>query len=124
MAFLLVSFVALFFLIMGLWALLFPDSLADLVGFTLDVDRGPNEIRAVYGGFGVAMAGMAWWAVLSSPPATGLLTALGIALIGMAAGRAVSMVFEGHLPTFGLLTGTGELILACALFWSVALLGN
>lgn len=122
MAVLLVSFVALFFLIMGLWALFLTDSFAELVGFTLDVDRGPNEIRAVYGGFGIAMALMAWWAVFSTPAATGLLTALGIALIGMAAGRVVSAFLEGQLPTFGLLAGTGELALACALFWSVALL--
>ncbi len=123
MAFFLVSLVALFFLVMGLWAIFLPDSLADLVGFSLDVDRGPNEIRAVYGGFGIAMAGMAWWAVLSSPAATGMLVALGIALIGMAAGRVISLALEGRLPTFGLLAGTGELALACALFWSVALLG-
>ncbi len=123
MAFLLVSIVALFFLIMGLWALFLTDSFADLVGFSLDVDRGPNEVRAVYGGFGIAMAGMAWWAVLATPAATGLLTALGIALIGMAAGRVASMAIEGSVPTYGLVTGAGELGLACALFWAVALLG-
>ena len=122
MAIFLVSIVALFFLVMGLWALFLTDSFADLVGFSLDVDRGPNEIRAVYGGFGIAMAIMAWGAVFSSPPALGLLTALGIALLGMAAGRAVSMMIEGQVPLYGLLTGTGELGLACALFWSINLL--
>ena len=122
MALFLVSIVAIFFLIMGIWALFMPDSFAAFVGFSLDVDRGPNEIRAVYGGFGIAMAIMAWGAVLASPPALGLLTALGIALIGMAAGRAISMIMEGEVPICGLLTGTGELALACALFWSINIL--
>ena len=122
MAIFLVSIVALFFLIMGLWALFLTDSFADLVGFSLDVYRGPNEIRAVYGGFGIAMAIMAWGAVFSSPPALGLLTALAIALVGMAAGRMVSMMIEGGVPIYGLLAGTGELALACALFWSINLL--
>ena len=53
-----------------------------------------NEIRAVYGGFGIAIAALL---VLVSGNATlrpGVMLAVAVALLGMAAGRVVSLLIE------------------------------
>ncbi len=86
----LTAIVALFFLI-GL-------AMPQRVGATFDQPRpsaaGRNEIRAVYGGFGVAIA-VLLAAVPSSPRlAPGALLAVAVALAGMAAGRLVSAAVE------------------------------
>lgn len=121
MEILLVSLVALFFLFMGLQAILLPESLGNIVGFSLDVDRGPNEMRAVYGGFGLAMAGMAWWAVFQTPVAEPYLIALAIALFGMAGGRIISLIIEREIPLFGVIAASGEAIMAVMLLTAVSL---
>jgi hypothetical protein len=60
---------------------------------------GRNEVRAVYGGFGVAAAALAAFTLSGAPEAPGILIALGVAMLGMAAGRLVSLVPDG-VPGF------------------------
>ena len=56
-----------------------------------------SEVRAVYGGFGLAMASvLAYAAVAAGPHRSGILLAVGMALAGMAFGRVVSAVVDGR----------------------------
>jgi hypothetical protein len=68
------------------------------IGATFDQPRpsaaGRNEIRAVYGGFGVAIAVLLAVAPSSPRRAPGALLAVAVALAGMAAGRLVSAAVE------------------------------
>jgi hypothetical protein len=59
------------------------------------LDReGRNEVRAVYGGFGVAMAGVLIAAVLIPDIRAGVTLTVGLALGGMAVGRVLSAVMD------------------------------
>jgi len=54
-----------------------------------------NEIRAVYGGFGIAFGGVCLWAVYGLESwREGIWLAIAVALLGMAAGRMVSAIIE------------------------------
>jgi hypothetical protein len=64
-------------------------------GVTVDSADGRNEVRAVYGGFGVAVAGMLVYAAIT--PGRGALwipSVISLALLGMAAGRLISVVLD------------------------------
>jgi hypothetical protein len=87
--------VAALFALMGLYALAVPALVLAPFGVTLDTADGRNEARAVYGGFGLAMAGVLAAAALDSGGVReGLLVAVGFALAGMAFGRVVSGAVE------------------------------
>jgi hypothetical protein len=86
--------VAVFFLVMGLLALLSPTRFAAPLGLTLVPARGTNEVRAVYGGFGVVMAGLLVYAAGEPALRDGVFLTLALALYGMAAGRVISLVVE------------------------------
>jgi hypothetical protein len=85
---------AAFFLGMGLCALARPALVVAFVGLVPGTADARNEIRAVYGGFGIAIAALL---VLVSGNATlrpGVMLAVAVALLGMAAGRVVSLLIE------------------------------
>ena len=110
--------VAAAFALMGSFALVWPERVVAFFGTTaLSVD-GRNEVRAVYGGFGLAMAAALLWGLLSPHLAPGVFFAAGLALWGMAAGRVISVLIErsaGFYPWlfFGIeLVGGGALLLA------------
>lgn len=86
--------VALAFALMGLGSLLAPVRVTAQFGIpALDVD-GRNEVRAVYGGFGLAMA-LALVLALQMPALRGgICLTIGAALFGMAAGRLVSALID------------------------------
>ena len=50
--------IAVFFLGMGLYALAAPAALVRPIGITLGESASRSEVRAVYGGFGLAIAGV------------------------------------------------------------------
>ncbi|MEQ8230649.1 MAG: DUF4345 family protein [Gammaproteobacteria bacterium] len=87
---------------MGIAGLLRPGWLASLVGIATTTPLLRNEVRAVYGGFGCAVAlALAW----STTPAAGALgpgmrLATAVALLGMVGGRLLSFAVEraGRLP--------------------------
>jgi hypothetical protein len=117
--FALVGIVAALFLIMGLYALIDPQ--ATLEVFTsqkLNPDMR-NEIRAVYGGFGVAVAGVLA-ATLWFPALTfGARLTTAIIILGMAFGRIVSFSIEpasSNAPGLFLMV---EIILAAMLLGSL-----
>lgn len=90
-----VALIAVFFAGMGVYGLAAPDALVRPFGTTLGGAASRSEVRAVYGGFGLAIAGVLAYAVIEGgPPRTGVLLTVGAALAGMAFGRLVSAVVD------------------------------
>ena len=90
-----ISVIAVFFLGMGVYALAAPAALVRPFGITLGESASRSEVRAVYGGFGLAVAGvLAYAAVADGDLQTGIVIAVGAALAGMAFGRLVSAVVD------------------------------
>jgi uncharacterized membrane protein YeaQ/YmgE (transglycosylase-associated protein family) len=81
---------AAFFLGMGIFALARPAALIRPFGITLPIAESRAEVRAVYGGFGLAIAGMLVLALTGHPAREGILMTVAAALGGMAFGRLVS----------------------------------
>lgn len=87
--------VAALFALMGLYALAVPALVLEPFGVKLESADGRNEVRAVYGGFGLAVAGVLVAAALDAAEVReGVLVAIGFALAGMAFGRLVSGAVE------------------------------
>jgi len=85
---------SLFFLAMGLVALVVPERITATFGTpTLTVD-GRNEVRAVYGGFGLAIGVLLLAAERLPAIRQGALVAVAVALAGMAGGRLVAAALE------------------------------
>lgn len=112
----LVWIVSAFFLWMGVTALIVPARVLALFGTEVRTRDTRNEIRAVYGGFGVAVAGLLAYAQAHPEVGAGILTAIAISVVGMAAGRVWSAVVDrgaGFVPG---LFFTVELAIAAALW--------
>jgi hypothetical protein len=87
--------IAVFFAGMGIYALAAPAALVRPFGITLGEAASRSEVRAVYGGFGLAIAGvLAYAAVADAAVRHGVLITVGAALAGMAFGRLVSAVVD------------------------------
>lgn len=84
--------VGAFFLLMGLYGLLAPAALVRPFGLVVEQPKSRSEVRAVYGGFSLAMAlGVA----LTVPTLEdGIVLAVAFALGGMAFGRLVSRLVD------------------------------
>ncbi len=112
-----VYLVAAFFAGMGLYALSRPTDLLAMFGVSLESVEGRNEVRAVYGGFGLAVAAALVLAqTWSAAVREGILLAVAIALAGMAAGRVVGVAVErpaGFYPVWFWLCA--ELVMAAVL---------
>ncbi|MEL6257969.1 MAG: DUF4345 family protein, partial [Pseudomonadota bacterium] len=72
------------FFVMGVGALLAPTLVTRQFGFGDLTPAGKSEIRAVYGGFGLAMAAMLLVAAFAPNLRAGICLTLGMALLGMA----------------------------------------
>lgn len=102
------SVVAVGFALMGAAALIRPAVIWRPFGVVPETVAARSEVRAVYGGFGLALAAL----LLAADGATadfrdGVLVTVAVSLFGMAAGRAVSALVEPR----GLL-GAGGFFLA------------
>jgi hypothetical protein len=87
--------VAVFFLGMGMYGLAAPAALIKPFRIVLDSAEARTEIRAVYGGFGVAIAGLLALALADAGGIRrGALVAVAVALLGMAFGRLVARAIE------------------------------
>lgn len=105
-----VALVALAFLGMGLVALAQPRRIGHYFGTRFDTADGRNEVRAVYGGFGLAMAAALVAAERIPALREGVLVTVALALAGMALGRVLGALVErpGRWPLiFGLLEVAG-----------------
>lgn len=114
---------AAFFAGMGGLALLRPARIVDRFSVEVGSVDGRNEIRSVYGGFGLAVCGLLVWASYSEGRGEVWVPGTVAALcLGMAAGRLVSFVLErtrGSAVVWSFLLV--ELALALALLGSCAL---
>ncbi|MBC7300370.1 MAG: DUF4345 family protein [Nocardia sp.] len=82
---------------MGLYALAAPAALARPFGLTVATAVSRSEIRAVYGGFGVAVAGVLFWSAFGGGELrAGAALTVGFALAGMAGGRVISGLIDGR----------------------------
>ena len=91
----LVLIVAAGFALMGLAALVRPGEILAQFGVEVATADGRNEVRAVYGGFGLAIGAVLAVAALGDPStAEGIVVAVAVALIGMAAGRLLRALSE------------------------------
>ncbi|MBF6211940.1 DUF4345 family protein [Nocardia puris] len=119
----LIAVVAVFFAAMGGYGLLRPRQLAEVVGLLADRADADAEVRAVYGGFGLAIAvvlGLAAADIGELRP--GVCVTVAAALGGMAFGRIWSAFSErpsAFFPVWFFLLV--ELILAGLLGTAVAL---
>lgn len=87
--------VALGFGAMGVLALARPADVLAQFGVAVETADGRNEVRAVYGGFGLAVAAVLAVAALGDPStADGIVVAVAVSLLGMAAGRLLSAMRE------------------------------
>jgi hypothetical protein len=92
---------AVFFFGMGVYALAAPAAMIRVFGIKLPEPESRSEVRAVYGGFGLAIAGvLAFAAVESSSVRTGIMITVGVAMAGMAFGRIASAVIDGRTPFY------------------------
>ncbi|WP_006245510.1 DUF4345 domain-containing protein [Mycolicibacterium tusciae] len=90
-----IAVIGVFFAGMGCYALAAPAAIIRPFGITLGSAAARSEVRAVYGGFGLAIAGvLGYAAVAGGDVRTGILIAVGAALAGMAIGRLVSAVLD------------------------------
>ena len=90
-----ILFVAAIFGAMGIGALLRPKDVLAQFGVAVETPEGRNEVRAVYGGFGLAMAALLAVAALGDPAtAEGIVVATAFGLVGLAGGRLVSAAHE------------------------------
>ncbi len=111
-----VACVALFFVAMGVVALADPAGILARFDVAVLSAEGRNEVRAVYGGFGLAMAGALALALRFEGLRVGTLVCAALALVGMALGRLVSWAVDGELGATPLLYFFVELGLAAALW--------
>ena len=88
---------ALAFALMGIGALVSPTVVTRQFGIPALTPDGRSEVRAVYGGFGLAIAGALVYAVVNTDLREGITLTVAIALLGMAAGRLVSAAFDRSL---------------------------
>jgi len=91
----LIGLVAVFFLGMGLLGLAAPKRLIRPFGISLESATARTEVRAVYGGFGVAVAALLGFAAFDvGGIQRGVAIAVAVALAGMAFGRLVARLAE------------------------------
>jgi hypothetical protein len=111
----LVAGVAAFFFTMGALALVRPEQVVAYFGTSSLTRDGRSEVRAVYGGFGVAISLLLLATLWLSEIRAGIFVAVAAALVGMALGRLVSLVVDGSPGFFPWLFLGVELFLAGAL---------
>ena len=109
---------ALGFGLMGFGALAGPEQVAGQFGIAaLDID-GRNEVRAVYGGFGLVMAAILAFVAVDDEYRTGVALTIALSLVGMALGRVISAGIDTSITRVPLLYLIIELIGAAILFYA------
>ena len=110
---------AAFFLVIGVVGLFQPEQVGGIFGIDIVGADARNEVRATYGGFGIACAVFVVVAARSDGGSWGL-AALGVIVAGMAGGRLLSLFLDrvdAPYPGwafFGVDVGLGGLLFAGA----------
>ncbi|MFT4563974.1 MAG: hypothetical protein ACI9BW_003736 [Gammaproteobacteria bacterium] len=79
-----------------------------------------NAVRAVYGGFGVAIAVVLYACIDNEAIRSGVLLTVAVAFIGMALGRVVSVAIDRSLGRYPLVYFVVEVCLAGSLLFASA----
>ncbi|MCV7194008.1 DUF4345 domain-containing protein [Mycolicibacterium brumae] len=110
---------AVFFAGMGVVAMVTPDGTMKPFGTVLPQSTARAEIRAVYGGFGLAIAAVLGYAAATPGPVrTGILLTVGAAMAGMAIGRVVSAFIDDRTPFYpNWFYALVEVVIAAPLFF-------
>ena len=109
-----------FFFGMGIFALARPAAFIRPFGITLPTPESRAEVRAVYGGFGLAIAGVLAVAANDATLRDGILITVAAALGGMAVGRLVSGVVDRPTSFYpNWFYFVVEAVAAVALLWAV-----
>ena len=119
MTILVIGLTGVFFFGMGIFALVRPAALIRPFGITLPIPESRAEVRAVYGGFGLAIAGVLALAAREPTLRDGILITVAGALGGMALGRLVSGVVDrpkAFYPNWFYFVV--EVVAAAALLWA------
>ena len=93
----------LFYFGLGITALVKPTTLLSGFGLPAQSLDARNEVRAVYGGFLIAVAALVMRSLTGAEQANGILLAVAVASLGMALERLVSALVDGgigQLPAF------------------------
>lgn len=107
-----------FFAGMGVVALVKPTMIVNTFGLKyIDADMR-NEVRAVYGGFGVAVAGLLVASQHYPQIEKGIKLTIAASLVGMASGRVISFLIEKPQTQMPLLFCALETVLAATLIYS------
>lgn len=115
-----VGLVAAGFAVMGAVGLAAPTRVLSQFGVAVETAAGRNEVRAVYGGFGIAAAVLLLFAPESFD--AGIRAALAALLAGMASARVVSAVVDRALSWPVFVYGLIEVAAAALLFWATGVL--
>ncbi len=99
---------------LGVAALVMPTRILHGFGITVAGCDGRNEIRAVYGGFPLSVAGLLCAAMVMPHVANGILMAVSVATLGMATGRLLSALLDRRMGKLPMISTIVE-ILAAAL---------
>jgi hypothetical protein len=112
-----IGLIAFLFAGMGLAALARPAHIGRFFDVRFESVDGRTEVRAVYGGFGIAIAGALVLSLYDPALRAGICTCVALALAGMAGGRLFSVLIErpGFWPWFfGGLEAAGAALLFLA----------
>ena len=90
------------FSFMAFAAIIAPARVTEQFGIPELTIAGRNEVRAVYGGFGLAVAGILVTALATPDLRAGICLAVGVALGGMAGGRVLSALLDRQIGRFPL----------------------
>lgn len=112
--------VAMFFAGMGVYALAAPAALARPFGIVIASPEARSEIRAVYGGFGLAVAAVLIVAAVDANVRTGIAVTVAAALAGMAVGRVISRLADKPTPFYPIWFYFGVELLGAALLATAA----
>lgn len=107
-----ICILAVGFVIMGIGALLKPELVTTQFGIPILSSAGRNEVRAVYGGFGIFMACALAVAMSRPEMRSGICFTVAAALLGMAAGRLLSALVDRKFDNWPKFYCALEIILA------------
>ena len=97
------------FAVMGIGSFVKPELVTAQFGIPTLSLAGRNEVRAVYGGFGILMSCALYVALVTPTLRSGIYFTVALALGGMAAGRSISWLIDRKIdkwPFFYLLLET------------------
>lgn len=79
----------------GVWLLIAPENLAGWVGITTTRPGGATELRALYGGLEIGLAGFMVWGFVRAEMTGAACLCLGLSMAGIAIARCVGLIVDG-----------------------------